>query len=893
MGRRASVRTGVSWTGVGAGAFLVVASWAVAAAAFDVDGVARRQLAQRSSSVRAAKRLSREQRKVDGQLRRHVWPELRTQASSTTSRLVPAAVPWRRDGWVRVVVQVDGGVSAATARLAAAGLHVEAVSDRAGLAQGWIREEAVPGLAGLAAVRSVQPAWPAAHATGSVTSEGDAASRADQVRPFGPNGAGAVVGVISNGIDGLAASQAAGNLPAVTVPGDPRCRPGHGDEGTAMLEIVHDLAPGASLMFSGPGSKVEMLDAIECLAAAGADVIVDDVFFFFEPYFEDGVVARAAADAVAAGVSYHTAAGNFGDGHYLLEDYRAGWDDYHDFDASPEREDIVNRVTVPAGEELLCILQWADPFGGSTNDYDMYLIDGIGIVAASEDVQDGTQDPVEVIYVVNQSTSPAQAAIAVSRYSGESRPFKLLCPTSAELEYASTRFGISGHAARPEVITVAAIDARDPGLDDAQPYSSQGPSVIAFPAPAERPKPDLAAFDGVATAVPGFARFFGTSAAAPHSAAVAALLRGVDPTLTPAQVQSVLTSSAVDVGLPGFDDVFGFGRLDALGALNLLGVGTTTTTSTTTTTTAPPTTTTTSTTTTTTAPPTTTTTSTTTTTTAPPTTTTTSTTTTTTAPPTTTTSTTTTTTAPPTTTTTSTTTTTTTTTAPPTTTTTSTTTTTTAPPTTTTTSTTTTTAPPTTTTSTTTTTTAPPTTTTTVAGPACVATGCDDGNPCTDDSCDPRVGCRHRPNQELCSDGDQCTVGDRCGGGECRPGTVATPGGVGGVLRAGLAASSATCSGDQRRLVRRVMTPLAKAWNTLVRADGVADGTRRRARTVAAAGRAVAKARAQLSKVRGNLSAACAADLEGAAAAGTLGDACLQAGQGVAGKKPRRSSSRR
>src|SRR4029453_11282299 len=119
----------------------------------------------------------------------------------------------------------------------------------------------------------------------AVTTEGDLASRANLVRQLGYDGSGVVVGLISDGIDSLAASQASGNLPAVTVPPDPRCRRGSGDEGTAMLEIVHDLAPGAVLLFSsGIDSRLAMVDSIECLTGAGADVIVDHLGFSPEQF---------------------------------------------------------------------------------------------------------------------------------------------------------------------------------------------------------------------------------------------------------------------------------------------------------------------------------------------------------------------------------------------------------------------------------------------------------------------------------------------------------------------------------------------------------------------------------------------------------------------------------
>ena len=47
---------------------------------------------------------------------------------------------------------------------------------------------------------------------------------------------------------------------------------------------------------------------------------------------------------------------------------------------------------------------------------------------------------------------------------------------------------------------------------------------------------------------------------------------------------------------------------------------------------------------------------------------------------------------------------------------------------------------------------------------------CADLNPCTDDSCDPNVGCSFVPNQAPCSDGNACTAADVCDSGSCGAG---------------------------------------------------------------------------------------------------------------------------
>src|SRR5262249_16828983 len=148
---------------------------------------------------------------------------------------------------------------------------------------------------------------------GAQLTAGDSILRADQARTtFGLTGAGVKVGVMSDGVDHLANVVATGDLPAgVQVLKNPG-----GDEGTAMLEIVHDLAPGAWRAFDGPTTSADMVAGINALAASGARVIVDDITFLDEPKFEDGMIAIAARNFATTGRLYATAAGNEAQRHY-------------------------------------------------------------------------------------------------------------------------------------------------------------------------------------------------------------------------------------------------------------------------------------------------------------------------------------------------------------------------------------------------------------------------------------------------------------------------------------------------------------------------------------------------------------------------------------------------
>jgi hypothetical protein len=233
-----------------------------------------------------------------------------------------------------------------------------------------------------------------------------------------------VVGVISGGIDSLANAQATGDLGAVTVP------PGY-DEGTAMLEIVHDLAPGASLLFSSDGNTpLEFINAVNCLKDAGADVIVDDVVFFNEPAFEDGPIAQTVREAVQAGVSYFTSAGKFAQVH-VEQPYCAGPDALHDFDCGTGT--VAFGMIVPPGGQVVCVLQWNDQFGGSANDYDLLAVDTLGdLLAASLNLQDGTQDPFELLAWANPLPFSVEVFVGITLFNGEARLLDLFCPQPSE-----------------------------------------------------------------------------------------------------------------------------------------------------------------------------------------------------------------------------------------------------------------------------------------------------------------------------------------------------------------------------------------------------------------------------------------------------------------------------
>ena len=186
------------------------------------------------------------------------------------------------------------------------------------------------------------------------------------------------------------------------------------------------------------------------------------------------------------------------------------------------------------------VLQWADPLGASSNDYDLFLVNEDGdVVASSTDTQDGTQDPIESI-----SFGGSSHTLVVVKVSGADRYLRLQA-IEGRLEIA-TAGTLYGHSAAENAVSVSAVDVRTAagsgkvfnGTESVTRGNSDGPRRIFFEPDGTAitagdfsetggkllRKPDLTAASCVSTATPGFSTFCGASAAAPHAAAVAALM---------------------------------------------------------------------------------------------------------------------------------------------------------------------------------------------------------------------------------------------------------------------------------------------------------------------------------------------------------------------------------
>ncbi|MBC7910219.1 MAG: S8 family serine peptidase [Pyrinomonadaceae bacterium] len=463
-----------------------------------------------------------------------------------------------------------------------------------------VRAQLPGALSGLATTNTVAPQEMTPD-TGSVTSQGDVTHRAAAARTtFAATGAGVKIGVLSDSDDFREASQASGDLPpVVTVLPGQNGRPGIG-EGTAMMEIVHDLAPGAQIFFAtGFGGPASFSQNILDLRAAGCDIIVDDVFNFAAPTFQDGVIAQAVNTVTAQGALFFSSAGNAGN----LNDGQSGvWEgDFADggpFTFNGQTLGNIhlfngfnNNLVINGGGFKRVDLFWSDAFGASANDYDVFVFNNAGnaILRSATNPQTGTEDPYESIGTLNVGER-----IVIVKFSGAAR-FIHVNTGRGRLNFG-TAGQTRGQSAAVNAFSVASVDVATSfpnayvggAQNPVETASSDGPRRIFYNANGTaitpgnfsstggtvRQKPDIAAADGNVTTLPpgsGLNPFFGTSAAAPHAAAIAGLIKSYRPSLTPAQIRATLLNTALDIEAPGVDRDSGAGIVMAFQALQSLG----------------------------------------------------------------------------------------------------------------------------------------------------------------------------------------------------------------------------------------------------------------------------------------------------------------------------------
>jgi PKD repeat protein/N-acetylneuraminic acid mutarotase len=285
-----------------------------------------------------------------------------------------------------------------------------------------------------------------------------------------------------------------------------------------------------------------------------------------------------------------TAAGNLAKQHYQGL-YKDDGNHYNDFRAAPSTPDKYLYITMQNPDTILIEVQWDDKWGTSVNDYDLYLIekDTANIVVASTGSQPTYPNPVESIPYQYTGSQEKTFEIRVKNAGpggagqGQAKNLKLFVfrtggdhsnTIQPDTNYNSID-SIFGLQAAKEAITVGALPSGWAGIGNENQiasYSSRGPSTIAYPSPESRQKPDICGITNVnITGAGGFGFpqngayiFTGTSAAAPHIAGIIALAKQANSSLNRSEIKQFLSTSADDLGDPGWDPIYGYGRANAM-----------------------------------------------------------------------------------------------------------------------------------------------------------------------------------------------------------------------------------------------------------------------------------------------------------------------------------------
>ena len=563
--------------------------------------------------------------KVDPMLSK-VFAEYSEHNRTAGTKPFKSGNPYLQIGHGKVLVDAVAAGDGETLLRDLRGLGLQKGSRYGSIVSGRLPLGVVNKAAALKSLRFISASIPITN-TGDVTSQGDVAMRSDSARSGGVDGAGTLVGVLSDSYaqqtTGITASTdiASNDLPAgaLILDDSGACTDGIQqqectDEGRAMAQIIHDIAPGASIAFHTAYNGIaDFANGIQELADAGADVIVDDVIYLDEPMYQDGAIARAVDNVASEGVAYFSAAGNMardsyehvfdGSGEILYIDilgvqYPAG--EMHDFDPSPGGTDTLQRIDVPEGQCMILVAQWDSPFGsaalgtGTQNDLDVWLVNAAGTEMITFDAHENIPagEPVEAIQFCNDGLLyPVQPYVQLIIALWDGAPpglLKYVVYGNASVEYPTHSGTLYGHAnaAGGEAVGAAyymdtpAFGTTPPVLEG---FSSSGGVPILLdkngsylPVPDVRAKPGLVAPDGVNTTFfypstdrdgDGKPDFSGTSAAAPHAAGVAALMLDFMPAATPTDIYAALRSTAIDMGDSGFDFDSGYGLIQADAAM--------------------------------------------------------------------------------------------------------------------------------------------------------------------------------------------------------------------------------------------------------------------------------------------------------------------------------------
>lgn len=461
--------------------------------------------------------------------------------------------------WV-ILEAAPGGRAAVDRRIRSLGGHVE--GRYAHLTLALVPPAVLPSLARGQHVRFVRPPI-SSSADGPITGEGVSVTNADAWHRRGYTGEGVTVAVIDVGFEGYA-DLVGSELPEQVTARDfcyGRLTTA-GRHGTSVAEIVHEVAPNARLLLLCVGNEVQLGEAYDYAKRQGTHIVTHSVSWYTEGRGDgsgdDGTPAAIVAAARKAGILWVNSAGNRAAREHWHGTFTdSDGDGFHNFSEDDNSNSV--EVSGDGSSEAQCFtLKW-DDWPRSSENYDLILTHGEtgAIVDRSVNPQTGVERPTEEICHAGHGTFD----IKIARVSG-TRAVRLDLFSwgrrGSSLQFFKSAGSLTEPGSSSNTIAVGAICWKDDAL---QAYSSRGPTIDG------RTKPDISAPTNVSGLAAGMFRscgaggFGGTSAATPHVAGVAALVKERFPRSTPAQLQSYLERNAVDLGPPGKDNGTGSGKL--------------------------------------------------------------------------------------------------------------------------------------------------------------------------------------------------------------------------------------------------------------------------------------------------------------------------------------------